>query len=54
MGFYKICGCSQQQVMALLYAVGYQGKESGVASGSFNVAVGTDSRGPDRRKSRLT
>ena len=26
MGFYKICGYSQQQVMALLYALGDQGK----------------------------
>jgi hypothetical protein len=41
MGFYKICGCSQQQVMALLYAVGYQGKESGVAFGSVYVAYRT-------------
>ena len=30
MGFYKICGYSQQQVMALLYALGDQGEESGV------------------------
>ena len=54
MGFDKICGCSQQQVMALLYALGNQGEESGVVSGSFNVAVGTDSHGPDRRQSRLS
>jgi len=30
MGFYKICGCSQQQIMVLLYVLGYQGEESGV------------------------
>ena len=41
MGFYKICGCSQQQVMALLYALGYQGKESGVAFGSVYDAYRT-------------
>mgnify|MGYP003109002572 FL=1 len=41
MGFYKICGCSQQQIMVLLYAVGYQGEESGVAFGSVYVAYRT-------------
>ena len=32
MGFYKICGYSQQQIMALLNTVGDQGEESGVVS----------------------
>ena len=54
MNFDKICGCSQRQVMALLCVLGYQGEESGVAFGSFDVVVGTDSRGPDRRECDLT
>ena len=39
MGFYKICGCSQQQVTALLYVLGYQGKESGVVLRQVDVGL---------------
>ncbi len=41
MNFDNICGCSQQQVKALLCVLGDQGEESGVSFGSVYDAYRT-------------